>query len=78
MTTSPGFPSALQMAERWSARTGIGLDGLDWYRAFAHFKFAAIALGVQARVEAGAMGGQDFGDLGGVAGALAQAGLELT
>jgi hypothetical protein len=33
------------------------------YQAFSHFKFAVIAQGIAARVAAGAMAGQDFGDL---------------
>ncbi|GAB3274033.1 phosphotransferase family protein [Kineosporia babensis] len=74
-TTLPGFPSALQIAERWSSRTGIGLDRLDWYLAFAHYKFAGIVLGIQARAEAGVMAGQEFGDLGALASGLADAGL---
>ncbi len=59
----PGFPSGPEIARRWAERTGLPLDNLDWYRAFAHFKFAVITQGIKARVKAGAMGGQDFGDL---------------
>ncbi|GAA3633454.1 phosphotransferase family protein [Kineosporia mesophila] len=77
VTTLPGFPGADAIAARWSAQTGIDVEDLDWYRAFAHFKFAAIVLGVQARVGAGAMGGQDFGDLSGSVVAIAEAGLEI-
>ncbi|MBT0771567.1 phosphotransferase family protein [Kineosporia sp. J2-2] len=77
VTTSPGFPGAEEVARRWSARTGIGIGDLEWYLAFAHFKFAAIALGVQARVEAGAMGGQTVDDLGDLVAGLAGAGLTI-
>jgi aminoglycoside phosphotransferase (APT) family kinase protein len=41
----------------------VGLDELAFYEAFAHFKFAVIAQGIAARVAAGAMAGQDFGNL---------------
>jgi aminoglycoside phosphotransferase (APT) family kinase protein len=76
VTTGAGFASAHEMAARWSARTGICVEGIRWYRAFAHFKFAVIAAGVAARVRAGAMGGQSFGDLHAEIAAVAQAGLE--
>ncbi|MFC6152851.1 phosphotransferase family protein [Nocardioides yefusunii] len=59
----PGFPSREEMLQRYSARSGAALDDLDWYRAFAHFKFAVITQGVSARSRAGDMAGQDFGDL---------------
>ena len=71
----PGFPSGAEIAQRWSDRTGIPLDDLDWFRAFAHFKFAVILQGIKARVTAGAMGGQDFGDLTSAVSDTAEAGL---
>jgi aminoglycoside phosphotransferase (APT) family kinase protein len=74
----PGFPSGTDVARRWAARTGLPLDDLDWYRAFAHFKFAVITQGIKARVNAGAMGGQDFGDLASAVADTAEAGLALT
>jgi aminoglycoside phosphotransferase (APT) family kinase protein len=74
----PGFPSGDDIARRWVARTGLSLDDLDWYRAFAHFKFAVITQGIKARVKAGAMGGQDFGDLTSAVSDTAEAGLAFT
>ena len=71
----PGFPSGAEIARRWSDRTGIPLDNLAWFRAFAHFKFAVILQGIKARVNAGAMGGQDFGDLTSAVSDTAEAGL---
>jgi aminoglycoside phosphotransferase (APT) family kinase protein len=71
----PGFPSGTEIAQRWSDRTGLPLDDLDWFRAFAHFKFAVIMQGIKARVNADAMGGQDFGDLTNVVSDTAEAGL---
>ena len=46
-------------------------------RAFAHYKFAIIAQGVQVRAKAGAMGGQDFGNLDDDIRDLGARGLEL-
>jgi aminoglycoside phosphotransferase (APT) family kinase protein len=74
----PGFPGSAGLAQRWAERTGLPLDDLDWYRAFAHFKFAVITQGIKARVTAGVMGGQDFGDLTSAVADTAEAGLALT
>ncbi len=78
VTWMPGFPTTGEVARRWSQRTGIPIDNLDWYVAFAHFKFAGITQGIQARVAADAMGGQNFGDLESTVVRTAEAGLELT
>lgn len=58
-----GMPSRAELLERYSAVTGIDLDHVDVYLAFAHLKFAAITAGVQSRGRSGAAAGQDFGDL---------------
>jgi aminoglycoside phosphotransferase (APT) family kinase protein len=73
----PGFPDGTEIARRWADRTGLPLDDLDWYRAFAHFKFAVIIQGIKARVKAGVMGGQDFGDLTSAVANTAEAGLAV-
>jgi aminoglycoside phosphotransferase (APT) family kinase protein len=73
----PGFPPGTELARRWADRTGLPLDDLDWYRAFAHFKFAVITQGIKARVNAGVMGGQDFGDLTSAVANIAEAGLAV-
>ncbi|MCD6638670.1 MAG: phosphotransferase family protein [Nocardioides sp.] len=72
----PGFPDRASMLERYAAASGADLSDLGYYRAFAHFKFAIIVQGVAARSAAGAMGGQDFGDLDDEILRLAQAGLD--
>jgi aminoglycoside phosphotransferase (APT) family kinase protein len=59
VTALPGFPSRAEVAERYAARTGTDLSGLNWYVAFAYFKFAAIVAGIVARSAAGAMAGKD-------------------
>jgi aminoglycoside phosphotransferase (APT) family kinase protein len=63
VTHLPGFPTRHEMLERYAATSGADLSDLGYYQAFAHYKFAIIAQGVQARARAGAMGGQDFGNL---------------
>jgi aminoglycoside phosphotransferase (APT) family kinase protein len=63
VTRNPGFPGRAHLAERYAWRTGAQLDGIAFYEAFAHFKFAVIAQGIAARVTAGSMAGQDFGSL---------------
>ncbi|MFI0468958.1 phosphotransferase family protein [Saccharopolyspora sp. 5N102] len=63
VTSLPGFPRRADLVERYAARTGRDLAGIRYYEAFSRFKFAVIAQGIAARVAAGAMAGQDFGDL---------------
>jgi len=63
VTRNPGFPRRAHLAERYARRTGAQLDDIAFYDAFAHFKFAVIAQGIAARVAAGSMAGQDFGNL---------------
>ncbi len=63
VTNLPGFPTRAEICARYAARSGADLSDLDPYIAFAHFKFAVIAQGVAVRSAAGAMGGQDFGNL---------------
>jgi aminoglycoside phosphotransferase (APT) family kinase protein len=59
VTTMPGFPTRLEVAERYAKRTGADLSHLNWYVGFAFFKFAAIIAGIVARSAAGAMAGKD-------------------
>ncbi|MFI4936245.1 MAG: phosphotransferase family protein [Caulobacterales bacterium] len=48
-TSPPGFPSRTELAERYAARTGRDLAGLDYYVGFNRWKSAAIIHGVYAR-----------------------------
>jgi aminoglycoside phosphotransferase (APT) family kinase protein len=59
VTTLPGFLTRREVAERYAQRTGTDLSELNWYVAFAFFKFAAIIAGIVARTAAGAMAGKD-------------------
>jgi aminoglycoside phosphotransferase (APT) family kinase protein len=60
---TPGFPSRADLAEHYARRSGRDLGNVTFFEALAHFKFAVILQGIAARVSAGAMAGQDFGDL---------------
>jgi aminoglycoside phosphotransferase (APT) family kinase protein len=72
-----GFPSRTDLAARYTVLTGFDLTDLAFYEALAHFRFAIIVQGVAARAEAGAMGGQRFGDLHAEVADLAANGLRL-
>jgi aminoglycoside phosphotransferase (APT) family kinase protein len=63
VTTAPGFPGRADLAARYMERTGVALESIAFHEALAHFKFAVITQGIAARVAAGTMAGQDFGDL---------------
>jgi aminoglycoside phosphotransferase (APT) family kinase protein len=63
VTHLPGFPDRDDMLERYATTSGADLSDMNFYQAFAHYKFAIITQGVSNRSKAGAMGGQDFGDL---------------
>lgn len=71
----PGFPDRHALLERYAKTSGADISDMSYYQAFAHFKFAVIAQGVSARSKAGAMGGQDFGDLDSMIPGMAEAGL---
>jgi aminoglycoside phosphotransferase (APT) family kinase protein len=73
----PGFPSRNYLAERYATRTGADISDLSSWVALAHFKSAVIAQGIAARVQAGSMAGQQFGDIGAEVGRIAAAGLAL-
>ena len=74
-TMQPGYPTRAYLAERYAKRTGADLSGLASWVALAHFKSAVIAQGIAARVQAGSMAGQDFGDIGGEVERIAAEGL---
>lgn len=77
VTHLPGFPDRDAMVQRYAIISEADLSDMAFYQAFAHFKFAIIAQGVQARATAGAMGGQDFGDLDNQILDLGRTGLDL-
>ena len=77
VTDQPGFPSRQYLAERYATATGVDLSDMDFYLAFANFKFAVIVQGILARVSGGAMAGQDFGDLAPLVVGCVRAGIDL-
>jgi len=55
-TAAGGFPTRAEMAARYSQATGRDLSGINYYRAFSHWRLAAIGQGVYKRYLVGAMG----------------------
>lgn len=55
-----GFPSIDEMKQRYSTLTGRDLASIDYYRAFSHWRLAAIMQGVYKRFMVGAMGDQQM------------------
>ena len=45
-----------ELCERYEAATGRSLDGIDYYRAFSHWRLAAIGQGVYKRYLVGRHG----------------------
>ncbi len=62
-TGAGGFPSYDELVERYAARTGFDVSGIDYYAAFASWRLAVISEGVYARYLHGAMADDGF-DLG--------------
>ncbi len=54
--SAPGFPSADAIVARYGELTGLDVSAVDYYRAFQHWRLAAIVEGVLARFEKGVMG----------------------
>jgi aminoglycoside phosphotransferase (APT) family kinase protein len=77
VTGEPGFPSRHDLAALYASLTGVTLQEIDYYLAFAHFKFAVIVQGIAARAAAGSMAGQTFGDLDPYIEACAESGLAI-
>jgi aminoglycoside phosphotransferase (APT) family kinase protein len=75
-TAMPDYPTRAHLINRYAAASDLALDNLWFYDAFARFKFAVITQGVLARATAGAMAGQEFGDLSDEVIELAEEGLE--
>jgi aminoglycoside phosphotransferase (APT) family kinase protein len=57
-TPAGGFPKYADLLERYAARTGRDLSGIDYYVAFSCWRLAVISEGVYARYLHGAMGDQ--------------------
>lgn len=59
-TAIGGFASRAELIEWYEERTGRSLANINYYRAFSHWRLAAIAQGVYKRYLVGAMGQQKF------------------
>ncbi len=55
-TAAGGFPSRDEICARYTAATGRDLSQINYYRAFSHWRLAAIGQGVYKRYLVGAMG----------------------
>ena len=62
-TAAGGFPSRQAISERYAQMTGRDLGGIGYYRAFSHWRLAAIGQGVYKRYLVGAMGTREDFDL---------------
>ncbi len=49
----PHWPGRRHLLDRYAARSGLCLDQVGWYRAFAYYKIAAILEGIHCRVTQG-------------------------
>ncbi len=77
VSDQPGFPTRGDLVDRYLARTRADAANLPFFEALAHYRFAVIVQGVATRAARGAMGGQDFGQLGADVDNIAQQGLRL-
>ena len=59
-TPAGGFATYAELLERYAARTGRDLSGIDYYVAFSCWRLAVISEGVYARYLHGAMGDQEI------------------
>lgn len=55
-TAAGGFPDRDVLTQRYADATGRDLSAIDYYRAFSHWRLAAIGQGVYKRYLVGAMG----------------------
>lgn len=58
-TAAGGFGSRDDVAQRYADQSGRDLSGIDYYRAFGHWRLAVICQGVLHRYQSGAMGSGD-------------------
>ena len=62
-TSIGGFPGRDELCRRYADATGRDLSGINYYRAFSHWRLAAIGQGVYKRYLVGAMGDNQSMDL---------------
>ncbi len=64
-TTAGGFPTRAELLQHYAALTRFDLTHIDYYRAFAYWRLAAIRQGVYKRYLVGAMGSSRSVDMDG-------------
>ena len=62
-TAAGGFPSRQEISACYERHTGRSLEAINYYRAFSHWRLAAIGQGVYKRYLTGAMGSNRDPDL---------------
>jgi len=62
-TAVGGFPHRDELCELYETATGRDLSGINYYRAFSHWRLASIAQGVYKRYLVGAMSSEDDFDI---------------
>lgn len=62
-TAVGGYPSRQELCEIYEANTGRDLSNINYYRAFSHWRLAAIGQGVYKRYLMGAMGERPEDDI---------------
>jgi aminoglycoside phosphotransferase (APT) family kinase protein len=77
VTAADGFPSRAEVVERYAARTGFDVSGIEWYQAFAYFKLAVVCQGIAARAAGGAMLGSGFDEAQRIVAPLVAAGRQV-
>ncbi|OIQ76319.1 homoserine kinase [mine drainage metagenome] len=71
-----GFPSSVELLERYAAITGFNLDRINWYVAFGFFKLAVILEGIHFRYNKGQTVGTGFEEIGNWVDPLVAAGVD--
>ena len=59
VTGEPGFPSRVQLVERYVARTGRDVEPLEWFEALALWKAAVFCEAIYGRFRRGELGEED-------------------
>ncbi|MEU6415965.1 phosphotransferase family protein [Streptomyces spiralis] len=72
---NPAFPAWEELADRYAQRSGLKLDDLNWYMAFAHYKLAVILEGIHFRHQQGLTVGEGFASIGAMVPQLVERGL---
>jgi len=70
-----GFPSASELLNRYSLRSGNDLTHIEWYIAFGYFKLAVILEGIHLRFMQGKTVGDGFEEIGPLVEPLVNGGL---